>query len=553
MNGSSGNINRRHCLYDESKLLSQVKRRRFRSENKEMDIAHIDSELDGLETKFESNSVCVLASLDGPSWYKHEVTDSNLNNNDVTDLTPMLKKVGEVLNPKVAKGEANPASNSGDSIQAASDEDFSFTRASVPHSSMPITSSCSLFLQILFPFVPAGLGMVFAGFVLDIVQHWNLFVEVPETFILVPALLGLKGNLEMTFASRLSTLANTGRMNSNPKKIIIANMALIQVQAIVVAFLASSFAVALAWIPKGQIDWSHASLLCASSLTTASLTSLVLSTVVICVVLISRNFAINPDNIATPIAASLGDLTTLGALSLLGSIFLHAHLNETWLNVGVVVTFIMATPFWIYLARKDEGTANVLENGWSPIIFSMLISSTGGFVLESTIKRFPKIAMFQPVINGVGGNLAAIQASRLSTFYHQHYPFGTLSEALSSHLSCKRALFSDDLDARSARVLLLFVVPCHMFFNWVIQILHKGSSLPSGPLFTSIYICAALVQVLSLLYVCQLLVALLWSIEVDPDCAAIPYLTALGDLFGTFLLFLIFSSFSWFSKGRNFR
>lgn len=68
-----------------------------------------------------------------------------------------------------------------------------------------------------------------------------------------------------------------------------------------------------------QIDWSHAALLCASSLTTASLTSSVLSTVVICVVLISRRFSINPDNIATPIAASLGDLTTLGALSLLGN------------------------------------------------------------------------------------------------------------------------------------------------------------------------------------------------------------------------------------------
>ncbi|VIO86140.1 Divalent cation transporter family protein [Brugia malayi] len=537
--------------YDESKLL-QVKRRRFRGENSKMDVGNVNSDLDGLETKFELNSVFVSASRGGPS-YKPEVTDSKFNNDIVTDSIPMLKRMREMLNSNIARGETSLVFNSGDSIQVASDEDFSFTHANILDSSMSTTSSYSLFLQILFPFVPAGLGMVFAGFVLDIVQHWNLFIEVPETFILVPALLGLKGNLEMTFASRLSTLANMGRMNSNPKKIIVANLALIQVQAIVVAFLASSFAVTLAWIPKGQIDWSHASLLCASSLTTASLTSLVLSTVVICVVLISRNFDINPDNIATPIAASLGDLTTLGALSLLGSIFLHAHLNDTWLNVGVIVTFIMATPFWIYLARKDKGTVDVLENGWSPIIFSMLISSAGGFVLESTIKRFPKIAMFQPVINGVGGNLAAIQASRLATFYHQHCPFGTLSDTLSSRFSFRRAFFSNDIDAHSARVLLLFVVPCHMFFNWIIQILHKGSSLPSGSLFTSIYICAALVQVLSLLYVCQLLVAFLWSIRMDPDCAAIPYLTALGDLFGTFLLFLIFASLPWFNKGGNLR
>jgi len=32
-----------------------------------------------------------------------------------------------------------------------------------------------------------------------------VFVDVPELMILVPPLLGLKGNLEMTLASRLST------------------------------------------------------------------------------------------------------------------------------------------------------------------------------------------------------------------------------------------------------------------------------------------------------------------------------------------------------------
>ncbi|KAM3726804.1 Solute carrier family 41 member [Dirofilaria immitis] len=532
MNENAENFDKNHYQYDESESLSQVKRRRFRSENKEkMDIVKFDSELNSLGTKLELNNIPVAASSDGSSWYKHEVRESKLNNDVVANSIPVFKKMGEMLNSKSAKGEANIAFSSGDSIQAASDEDFSFTHASVLDSNMSSVSSCSLFLQILFPFIPAGLGMVFAGFVLDIVQHWNLFVEVPETFILVPALLGLKGNLEMTFASRLSTLANMGRMNSHLHMVIIANLALIQVQATVVAFLASGFAVMLAWIPKGQIDWSHACLLCASSLTTASLTSLLLSTAVICVVLISRNFAVNPDNIATPIAASLGDLTTLGALSLLGSIFLQSHLNETWLNVGVIVTFMTTTPFWIYLARKNEGTTDVLENGWSPIIFSMLISSAGGFMLESTIKRFPKIAVFQPVINGVGGNLAAIQASRLATLYHQRCSFGTLTEDLSMHFSLKRAFLSNDIDAHSARVLLLFVVPCHIFFNWVIQILHKESALPSGPLFTGTYICAALVQVLSLLYLCQLLVAFLWSLEVDPDCAAIPYLTALGDLF----------------------
>ena len=63
----------------------------------------------------------------------------------------------------------------------------------------------SITVEVFLPFLVAGFGMVGAGVVLDIVQHWPVFEELDQLFILVPALLGLKGNLEMTLASRLST------------------------------------------------------------------------------------------------------------------------------------------------------------------------------------------------------------------------------------------------------------------------------------------------------------------------------------------------------------
>ena len=40
-------------------------------------------------------------------------------------------------------------------------------------------------------------------------QHWSVYVHITELFILIPALLGLKGNLEMTLASRLSTAVSS--------------------------------------------------------------------------------------------------------------------------------------------------------------------------------------------------------------------------------------------------------------------------------------------------------------------------------------------------------
>ena len=52
-------------------------------------------------------------------------------------------------------------------------------------------------------------------------------------------------------------------------------------------------------------------------MSTASIASAALATIMIIVIVISYMVRINPDNIATPIAASLGDLVTLGLLSVI--------------------------------------------------------------------------------------------------------------------------------------------------------------------------------------------------------------------------------------------
>lgn len=148
-------------------------------------------------------------------------------------------------------------------------------------------------------------------------QHWQVFENITELVILVPALLGLKGNLEMTLASRLSTQANLGHMDS-PKQqwsMIVGNLTLIQCQAIVVGFLASVVAVVMGAIKSHSVELDHAYLLCASSLVTASVASFVLGLITAAVIVLSRHCNINPDNVATPIAASLGDITSLTLLS----------------------------------------------------------------------------------------------------------------------------------------------------------------------------------------------------------------------------------------------
>lgn len=54
------------------------------------------------------------------------------------------------------------------------------------------------------------------------------------------------------------------------------------------------------------------------------------------------------------------------------------------------------------------------------------LASCGGLILEFMVSRFENLTVFQPVINGVGGNLVAVQASRISTALHKQAELGTL-------------------------------------------------------------------------------------------------------------------------------
>ncbi|VDO21666.1 unnamed protein product [Haemonchus placei] len=113
------------------------------------------------------------------------------------------------------------------------------------------------FLQTLIPFMVGGLGSVACGLIVNRAQKTDLVCEVPHLIAICVPLQGMKGNLDMTFTSRLGTMVRL----------------------------------------KYKIYF-------------------LVDTAMVVLVVYSYRKAINPDNIGTPIAASCGDLLTIMAMLL---------------------------------------------------------------------------------------------------------------------------------------------------------------------------------------------------------------------------------------------
>uniref|UniRef100_A0A5F9CV09 Solute carrier family 41 member n=1 Tax=Oryctolagus cuniculus TaxID=9986 RepID=A0A5F9CV09_RABIT len=168
--------------------------------------------------------------------------------------------------------------------------------------------------------------------------------------------------------------------------------------------------------------------------------------------------------------------------------------------------------------------------------------SVGGLILSKTISKqqYKGMAIFTPVICGVGGNLVAIQTSRISTYLHIRSAPGVLPPWMKKFWPNPCSTFcTSEVNSMSARVLLFLVVPGHLIFFYIIYLV-EGQSVTDSKSFVVLYLLAGLIQVTILLYLAEVMVRLTWHQALDPDNHCIPYLTGLGDLLGTGLLALCF-------------
>lgn len=90
--------------------------------------------------------------------------------------------------------------------------------------------------------------------------------------------------------------------------------------------------------------------------------------------MLSYRCKMNPDNLATPLAASIGDVVSISILSVIASEF-YLKLNDNiWVLYTVFAVFLVLLPIWILIVLKNKYTRSVLKSGWIPILSALLIS-----------------------------------------------------------------------------------------------------------------------------------------------------------------------------------
>lgn len=256
--------------------------------------------------------------------------------------------------------------------------------------SLPETGSAALWkavLEVSPCFLLAGMGMVASGALLDYTtDNLEVFRACPALIILVPALLGLKGNLEMTLGARLGSHANQKELEGETFwPIVKSNLMAIQCQAIIVGFVASMLATAENYVRFGW-NTSHVLLLFSSSITSASLASLLLSLLMIAIVVCASRRGVDPDNISAPIAGTLGDFCTLSIVVLVAKMFWALPESLFFMVLpGILCIYPFVAVVCCMGAYRSKYSEEIMKYGWYPILASMLLSNLSGPISQASI------------------------------------------------------------------------------------------------------------------------------------------------------------------------
>lgn len=392
----------------------------------------------------------------------------------------------------------------------------------------------ALLRQALGPLLLSLFGLLLTSALLDAAQHWVVFIRVSELLLMIPVLLNLKGNLEMSVTGRLAAAihhhnsnkdkdSNTNNSSSDNRVhwwtwAVPRNAAILTAQSAVCSVMVGALACAIGTIVihRHLVVGMEGLLIVTAPIVATMLSGAINYVILVSVIGLGSRLGIDPDNVATPIASALGDFTSVAMLCMAALV-----LDGRWIVCLLVILMaIICFALALYSIRGDEDANELLLTGWIPIIVALAVTSVAGLVLERFYLAIPIIPILLPVVNGIAGGLVSVYACRLMT--------------ASTH--------KQDLSFNMPVTLLLLNLPIQLLFLLCMHTFKMGHGPVGGMVTSSIgYLMASYSQLSLMLYVTKPMVQICLQHGLDPATYALPILTAVSDLFGTVMLILVYS------------
>jgi mgtE-like transporter len=166
-----------------------------------------------------------------------------------------------------------------------------------------------------------GIGEIFAGRVFGGMVEFLEYL--PGLIVLIPAIMGLKGYIDITLGSRLGSAVHMGLIapdniwNVETKENIYASLGLGIIMAVIAGILAHFTSVALGLQSAGIMK------LIGIALLAGFIAGVILAFLTVGIIILAFKRGYDPDNITAPSLATFGDIITLGSIFLVAYLFIE--------------------------------------------------------------------------------------------------------------------------------------------------------------------------------------------------------------------------------------
>ncbi|MGI8425242.1 MAG: magnesium transporter [Actinomycetota bacterium] len=245
--------------------------------------------------------------------------------------------------------------------------------------------------------------------------------RLPGLIVLVPAAIGMRGNIFGALGSRLGTATHTGEYDGRLK----LKLRSVGGQNVLASALLTLYiSIALAVLARETARLFHVTTIPMLDYLTVSvvgglISSLFVLGITVAVASVSVRRGWDMDNVSSPIVTAAGDLVTLPALWLATFLLPIPHFSET-VGAGSLVAVVLAT---LYIFRHQEMRLlhKIVKQSFFILVIAGLVDVVAGLTIGQRLEQFlvfPGILVLIPPFLEDAGALGGILSARLASKLH---------------------------------------------------------------------------------------------------------------------------------------